>query len=70
MIINSNEKLVVCECVGGERETERETPFIMLLHAQEFIIEQLQGSQAWIGLSDKDTEGTWTWVDGTPLTTG
>ncbi|KAB5514874.1 hypothetical protein PHYPO_G00248980 [Pangasianodon hypophthalmus] len=37
---------------------------------QEFIVEQLQGSRTWIGLSDREAEGEWKWVDGMPLATG
>ncbi|KAF5889909.1 antigen like protein, partial [Clarias magur] len=36
---------------------------------QEFIGKQKARFKAWIGLSDRDTEGEWKWVDGTPLTT-
>ncbi|XP_053335444.1 CD209 antigen-like protein A [Clarias gariepinus] len=37
---------------------------------ENFITEQLNRSRAWIDLSDRDTEGEWKWVDGTPLTPG
>ncbi|XP_058240759.1 hepatic lectin-like [Hemibagrus wyckioides] len=36
---------------------------------QEFIVKQLGNFEAWIGLSDKDVEGEWKWVNNRTLTT-
>ncbi|KAJ8366753.1 hypothetical protein AAFF_G00342670 [Aldrovandia affinis] len=34
---------------------------------QDFISKHTREGVYWIGLSDSETEGTWLWVDGTPL---
>ncbi|XP_055360843.1 C-type lectin domain family 4 member M-like [Betta splendens] len=35
---------------------------------EQWFISRFTNQDAWIGLSDRDQEGTWTWIDGTPLT--
>ncbi|KAI5102875.1 C-type lectin domain family 4 member M, partial [Silurus meridionalis] len=37
---------------------------------QDFLLKQVGNDKAWIGLNDRNTEGTWKWVDDTLVNTG
>ncbi|KAM4603883.1 C-type lectin domain family 4 member M-like [Polymixia lowei] len=51
------------DCLG------RNADLVIINSRQEQEFTMRFGQRYWIGLTDRQTEGTWKWVDGTPMTT-
>ncbi|XP_063739013.1 CD209 antigen-like protein E isoform X2 [Eleginops maclovinus] len=53
---------------GGQRDCEQRGAHLVIIDSRQ---EQnfLTGfrAAAWVGMTDRETEGTWVWVDGTPV---
>ncbi|XP_051815202.1 CD209 antigen-like protein A isoform X3 [Acanthochromis polyacanthus] len=54
----------------GRKDCEERGADLVVINSDEeqTFLSTLKKGHTWIGLNDRQTEGTWMWVDGTPLT--